>query len=101
VSERDVDKRYDTGVAGQRVMPKFHELVSQNCHILIDEIIRRAEQDLISPEEAIARFGVKAGTEQEELERIKAWLAYKAETEGQSQRAEGEATGPAETERNS
>lgn len=66
-------------------MPNFYELVPQDRQILGDEIIRRAEQDLILPEEAIARFGVKVGTEQEELERIKAWLAYKTETEAKAQ----------------
>ena len=49
------------------------------------KLTRRAEQDLISPEEAIARFGVKAGTEQEELERIKRWMAFKAEQQAAAQ----------------
>jgi hypothetical protein len=63
---------------------------------LIDEIIRRAEQDVISPEEAIAGFGVKAGKEQGELESIKAWLAYKAEIETKVNPAEREVRSAAE-----
>jgi hypothetical protein len=67
----------------QADLPNFSDLVPQDRQLLIDEIIRRAEQDFISPEEAIARFGVKAGTEQEELERIKRWMEFKAEQQAQ------------------
>jgi hypothetical protein len=61
---------------------------------LIDEITRRAEQNLISPEEAVARFGVTAGTQDDEIARIKAWLEYKAgmEAGGQAIMNNGEAS---------
>jgi hypothetical protein len=78
---RDVTQRYSDRLAVHVVTPNFSDLVPQDEQILIDEITRRAEQDLVSPEEAIARFGVKAGTEQDEVERIKAWLEFKSELE--------------------
>jgi hypothetical protein len=82
---RDIGNRYDSRLADYVVVPNFYDLVPQDRQLLIDEIVRRAEQDLISPEEAIARFGVKAGTEQEELERIKKWMVFKAEQQAKAQ----------------
>jgi hypothetical protein len=76
---RDIGNRYDSRLADYVVVPNFYDLVPQDRELLIDEIARRAEQDLISPEEAVARFGVKAGTEQDEVNRIKAWLKFQAE----------------------
>ena len=74
---RDIVKRYNDLITRYGVMPNFADLVPQDRQLLIDEICRRAERDLISPEEALARFGTKAGTEQEERERITAWLEEK------------------------
>lgn len=82
---RDLTSRYDKALAGYPVIPNFSDLVPQDRQLLIDEIVRRAEADLISPEEAVARFGVKAGTEQDELNRIKAWLEFKAEQQAKTQ----------------
>ena len=76
---RDIGNRYDSRLADYVVVPNFYDLVPQDRELLIEEITRRAEQDLISPEEAVARFGVKAGTEQDEVNRIKAWLKFQAE----------------------
>jgi hypothetical protein len=76
---RDIGNRYDSRLADYVVVPNFYDLVPQDRELLIEEITRRAEQDLISPEEAVARFGVKAGTEQDEVNRIKAWLRFQAE----------------------
>jgi len=84
-SQRDIEGAYDKALAQHAVLPNFSDLVPQDRQLLIDEIIRRAEQDFISPEEAIARFGVKAGTEQEELERIKRWMEFKAEQQAAAQ----------------
>lgn len=74
VKYRDTRNRYDAQLASHLVSPNFMDLVPQDRQLLIDEITRRAEQSLISPEEALARFGVKSGTEQEERDRITAWL---------------------------
>jgi hypothetical protein len=62
---------------GYTVAPDFAQLVPQDRQLLVDEIIRRFEQDLISPEEAITRLGTDLGSVQEEIERIKAWVEYK------------------------
>jgi hypothetical protein len=63
--------------AGYTVVPDFAQLVPQDRQILVDEIIKRAERDLISPEEAISRFGTDLGTVQEEIDRIKRWMEYR------------------------
>jgi hypothetical protein len=97
-SQRDIEGAYEATLAQHAVLPNFSDLVPQDRQLLIDEIVRRAEADLISPEEAVARFGVKAGTEQEELERIKRWMAFKAEKQAAAQlrggngESQGEAT---------
>jgi hypothetical protein len=85
---RDVTRRYSDRLAHHVVTPNFSDLVPQDEQILIDEITRRAEQDLVSPEEAIARFGVKAGTEQDEVERIKGWLEFKNQLEAKKLEAQ-------------
>ena len=82
---RDVGQRYDGKLSEHAVTPNFFDLVPQDQQLLIDEITRRAEQDLISPEEAVARFGVKAGTEAEEVQRIKDWLTFQAEQQAKAQ----------------
>lgn len=74
---RDLSSKYDKLLPNYAVLPNFSDLVPQDRQLLIDEISRRAENDLISPEEAISRFGVKAGTEQDELDRIMGWLTFK------------------------
>ena len=85
---RDIAGAYDRRIAKYVVRPNFYDLVPQDRQILIEEITRRAEQNLISPEEAVARFGVQAGTEQDEVNRIKAWLEFKAEMEAKGQPVE-------------
>jgi hypothetical protein len=82
---RDIRGQYDRKLSDHPVMPNFFDLVPQDRQLLIDEITRRAEQDLVSPEESVARFGVKNGTEQEEVERIKDWLAFQAEQQAKGQ----------------
>jgi hypothetical protein len=72
---------YDARLLDQRVMPDFAQLVPRDRQILIDEVTRRAEQDLISPEEAVNAFGARVGTEKEEVDRIKDWVKFKSEQE--------------------
>ncbi len=81
--------RYKGGeqLAKHVVSPLFADLVPQDRALLIDEIIRRAERDLISPEEAVARFGTVLGTDDEEVERLKDWMQFKAELAAKSRPA--------------
>ncbi len=67
-SQRDIEGAYDKTLAQHAVLPNFSDLVPQDRQLLIDEIIRRAEQ--------------------EELERIKKWMTFKAEMEAKSRPAE-------------
>jgi hypothetical protein len=89
-THRDVDSRYSGKLTDYHVGAAFADLVPQDRQILIDEIAKRAERDLISPEEAVARFGVKAGTEQDEINRIKAWLKYKSDLDTEKFQAQAE-----------
>jgi hypothetical protein len=73
--------RYSQQLSQHVITPNFAPLVPRDRQMLVDEICRRAEQALISPEEALARLGVQVGTEQDEIERIREWLEYKAKTE--------------------
>jgi hypothetical protein len=65
------------GVVGHRVVPSFAPLVPRDLRLFIEEFNARAAQDMISPEEALAGFGVRHGTMEEEIERIKQWLREK------------------------
>lgn len=85
---RDIDSRYDGALSRHSVIPNFVDLVPQDRQLLIEEVTRRAEQDLISPEEAVARFGTKDGTEAEEITRIREWLEFKNELEVQKMEAQ-------------
>jgi hypothetical protein len=75
------------GKAPLPVTSQFSELVPQDRQLLIDEIIRRAQENLISPEEAITRFGVVDGSVADEVKRIQDWLDYKTEKEAEVERA--------------
>lgn len=88
IKARDVRGQYVAQLADYAVIPNFMDLVPQDRQLLIDEVCRRAEQDLISPEEALARFGVKAGTELEEYERIQTWLEFKNKLEVEKMEAQ-------------
>jgi hypothetical protein len=87
---RDIENRYSGKLTGYTVMPNFFDLVPQDRELLIDEVTQRAAQNLISPEEAVARFGVKAGTEQDEVNRIRAWLKYQSDLKAEEMKAQAE-----------
>jgi hypothetical protein len=74
---RDIGGKLPVKLLDLVVKPNFWDLVPQDRQLLIDEVSNRAAHNLISPEEAIARFGVKAGTEADELARIREWLEFK------------------------
>jgi hypothetical protein len=75
VTFRDTAGVYEK-LAEHVVVPNFAELVPQDRQLLIEEIIKRAQENLISPQEAIAHFGVKAGTDEDELKRIVDWVEF-------------------------
>jgi hypothetical protein len=101
VDYRDTQDAYQK-LIDHTVTPNFADLVPQDRQLLIDEIIKRAQESLISPEEAIAHFGVKSGTDEDEIARIKAWAEFlnqleikKAEAQAQQyeqQNSEGGST---------
>ena len=80
---RDIRGQYGRKLSDHPVMPNFFDLVPQDRQLLIDEIARCAEQDLVSPEESVARFGVENSTEQG-AQRIKDWLAFQAEQQAEA-----------------
>lgn len=81
VDYRDTAGNLDEKIVEQVVVPNFAQLVPRDRQMLVEEMTARSVQDLVSPEEAVTAFGVRVGTEADEIERIKEWLEYKTAVE--------------------
>jgi len=75
MEERDITGRYK-GFREYAVVPNFAPLIPRDMRLWIEEFMARAQYNMISPEEAIAGFGVRNGSEGEEIERIRRWNSY-------------------------
>ena len=64
----------DPVVFSHLVKPVMAPLVPRDVQQVIEEISQRAAHDLISPEETVAMTGVRAGTSEDEVGRIRQWL---------------------------